>query len=175
MIVKDNIITTMHDVNGVVVEQQIADYIGIEHFAKTIENLYQGCLANYDNAEDIEEHLADYGFSIQSLACDFALKANKDMKSYLHMKDHAISGNFADIKYDYPAHITGTRWSTEYDGNDYFDLFPQMVARLDAAEDSKQASEDREYLECWFFSAFGTFGIEYNFNCELSEISDMVE
>lgn len=93
------------------------------------------------------------------------------MKSYLHMKEHTISGNFANIERDYPAHITGTRWSTEYDGDDYFDLFPQMVARLDAAEDSKQASEDRAYLEEWFFSAFGTFGIEYNFNDELGEIS----
>lgn len=165
-----NIVEYIMGNKGEIVEK-VADYIGIKHFAKTIENLYRGCLANYYNAEDIEEYIADCGCNIQSLAWGFAKKINRDMKSYLHMKEHTISGNFANIERDYPAHITGTRWSTEYGGDDYFDLFPQMVARLDAAEDSKQAFEDRAYLEEWFFSAFGTFGIEYNFNDELGEIS----
>lgn len=84
-------------------------------------------------------------------------------------------GNFANIEEDYPAHITGTYWSSEYDGDDYFRLFPQMVARLDAAEDSEQANEDREYLEEWYFYAFGTFGIKYNFSNDLNEIAYMLE
>lgn len=66
------------------------------------------------------------------------------------MNNHSMPGNFADIEDDYPAHITGTRWSSEYAGDDYFRLFPQMVARLDSAEDSERAKEDRAYLEDWF-------------------------
>jgi hypothetical protein len=50
-----------------------------------------------------------------------------------------------------------------------------MVARLDAAEDSKQADEDRAYLMDWYFKAFGTFGIKYNFQDTLSEIVYMRE
>ena len=86
-----------------------------------------------------------------------------------------MPGNFADIEDDYPAHITGTRWPSEYAGDDYFRLFPQMVARLDSAEDSEQADEDREYLAEWFFDAFGTFGIKYNFSNYLDEIAYMLE
>lgn len=156
--------------------EKVADYIGVESFAKTIENLYRECLENFDNAEEMEEYIADlYGKNIQSLAWDFTLETNRDMKKYLHMDNHNMDGNFADIENDYPAHITGTYWSSEYAGNDYFRLFPQMVARLDAAEDSEQANEDRAYLEEWYFKAFGTYNIKYNFSNDLEEIHSMME
>lgn len=156
--------------------EKVADYIGVESFAKTIENLYRECLENFDNAEEMEEYIADlYGNNIQSLAWDFTLETNRDMKKYLHMDNHNMDGNFADIENDYPAHITGTYWSSEYAGNDYFRLFPQMVARLDAAEDSEQANEDRAYLEEWYFKAFGTYNIKYNFSNDLEEIHSMME
>ena len=160
---------------GEVVEK-VADYIGVFSFAKTIEALYRECLEDCDNPEDIEEYIADlYGKNIQSLARDFALESNRDMKKYLHMQNHRMDGNFANIEEDYPAHITGTYWSSEYAGDDYFRLFPKMVARLDAAEDSKQADEDRAYLMDWYFEAFGTFGIKYKFQDTLSEIACVLE
>lgn len=84
-------------------------------------------------------------------------------------------GNFANIEEDYPTHITGTAWCSEYDGDDYFDLFPQMVARLDSAEDSKQADEDRAYLEEWYFKAFGTYNIKYNLANIIDEIAYELE
>lgn len=170
-----NIVEVVMNNKGEVVEK-VADYIGVFSFAKTIEALYRECLEDYENSEDIEEYLADFeGFNIQSLAWDFTKKANRDMKEYLHMQNHHMVGNFADIEGDYPAHITGTRWSSEYAGDDYFRLFPQMVARLDAAEDSKQADEDRMYLMDWFFDAFGTYNIKYKFQNTLSEIACVLE
>ena len=42
-------------------------------------------------------------------------------------------------------------------------------------EDSKQADEDRMYLMDWFFDAFGTFGIKYNFQGFLSDIAYRLE
>lgn len=136
------------------ITEKVADYISVNNFAKAIEALYRECLEDYENSEDIEEYLADFeGFNIQSLAWDFTMKANREMKEYLHMQNHRMDGNFANIEEDYPAHITGTYWSSEYAGDDYFRLFPQMVARLDAAEDSKQADEDdydwEEVDSCW--------------------------
>lgn len=148
-----NIVEVVMNNKGEVVEK-VADYIGVFSFAKTIEALYRECLEDCDNPEDIEEYIADlYGKNIQSLARDFALESNRDMKKYLHMNNHSMPGNFADIEDDYPAHITGTRWSSEYAGDDYFRLFPQMVARLDSAEDSERAKEDdydwEEVDSCW--------------------------
>lgn len=172
-----NIVEVVMNNKGEVVEK-VADYIGVESFAKTIENLYRECLNNYDNAEDMEEYIADvFGKNIQSMAWDFTIEANREMKKYLHLPDQHMDGNFADLSMDYPKHITGTFWVSEYDGTvaEYFSLYPDMVARLDSAEDSEQANKDREYLEEWYFYAFGTFGIKYNFSNDLDEIAYMIE
>ena len=162
---------------GEVIEK-IADYIGVESFAKVIENLYRECLEKFDDAEDLEEYIADvFEKNIQSMAWDFTLEANREMKKYIHLPDQHMDGNFADLSMDYPKHRTGTFWVSEYDGPvaEYFNLYPQMVARLDAAEDSEQADKDREYLEEWYFKAFGTYNIQYNFSNELEEIRSMME
>ena len=159
---------------GEVVEK-VADYIGVESFAKVIENLYNECLENFDDADDLREYISDlYGKNIQSMAWEFTLEVNKEMKKYLHKDSQHMDGNFANLYEDYPKHITGVWWASDYDGDDYYDLYPQMVARLDTAEDSEQANEDRAYLEDWYFEAFGTYNIQYNFSNELEEIHSMM-
>ena len=170
-----NIVEVVMNNNGEVVEK-VADYIGVESFAKVIDNLYRECLENFDDAENLEEYIADvFEKNIQSMAWDFTLEANREMKKYLHLPDQRMDGNFANLYNDYPRHVTGTFWATEYDGDDYYDLYPQMVARLDAAEDSEQADKDREYLEEWYFKAFGTYNIQYNFSNGLEEMHSMME
>lgn len=170
-----NIVEVVMNNKGEVVEK-VADYIGVASFAKTIENLYRECLEKFDDAEDLEEYIADiFEKNIQSLAWEFTLKVNREMKKYLHLNDQRMNGNFADLSMDYPKHRTGVWWATDYDGDDYYDLYPAMVARLDAAEDSEQADKDREYLEEWYFEAFGTYNIKYNFSNELEEIHSTME
>lgn len=170
-----NIVEVVMNNKGEAIEK-VADYIGCESFAKVIENLYRECLEEFDDAEDLEEYLADiFEKNIQSLAWEFTLKVNREMKKYLHLNDQHMNGNFANLYIDYPRHVTGKFWATDYDGDDYYDLYPQMVARLDAAEDSEQADKDREYLEEWYFEAFGTYNIKYNFSNELEEIHSMME
>lgn len=170
-----NIVEVVMNNKGEVVEK-VADYIGVESFAKTIEELYRECLENFDDAEDLEEYIADmFEKNIQSLAWEFTHKVNREMKKYLHLDDQRMDGNFANLYNDYPRYVTGTFWATDYDGDDYYDLYPAMVAGLDAAEDSEQANKDRAYLEEWYFKAFGTYNIEYNFSNELEEIHSMME
>lgn len=138
-----NIVEVVMNNKGEVVEK-VADYIGVESFAKTIEELYRECLENFDDAEDLEEYIADmFEKNIQSLAWEFTHKVNREMKKYLHLDDQRMDGNFANLYEDYPKHRTGVWWASDYDGDDYYDLYPQMVARLDSAEDSEQANEDR--------------------------------
>lgn len=170
-----NIVEVVTNNKGEVIEK-VADCIGVASFAKVIENLYRECLENFDDAEDLEEYIADiFEKNIQSLAWEFTLKVNREMKKYLHLNDQRMNGNFADLSMDYPKHRTGVWWATDYDGDDYYDLYPAMVARLDAAEDSEQADKDREYLEEWYFEAFGTYNIKYNFSNELEEIHSTME
>lgn len=172
-----NIVEVVMNNKGEVIEK-VADYIGVKSFAAVIESLYRECLENFDDAEDMEEYISDvFGKDIQSMAWDFTLEANREMKKYLHLPDQHMDGNFANLYEDYPKHRTGTFWVSEYDGPvaEYFNLYPQMVARLDSAEDSEQADKDREYLEEWYFKAFGTYNIQYNFSNELEEIHSMME
>lgn len=170
-----NIVEVVMGNKGEVVEK-VADYIGVESFAKVIESLYNECLENFDDADDLREYIADVcEKNIQSMAREFTLEANREMKKYLHLNDQRMDGNFANLYEDYPKHITGVWWASDYDGDDYYDLYPQMVARLDAAEDSEQANEDRAYLEEWYFKAFGTYNIQYNFGNYLEEVHSMME
>ena len=63
-----NIVEVVMNNKGEVIEK-VADYIGFVSFANTIENLYRECLDNYDNAEDIEEYIADiFGKNIKGIA-----------------------------------------------------------------------------------------------------------
>ncbi|MBD5381910.1 hypothetical protein [Clavibacter sp.] len=88
----------------------------------------------------VEEH-------IEWLANDL----NKSMKKYLHMSDTHIAGNFKNIRYDYKGD------------------FADMVKRLDEGAQDEQTNADRDFLLSWFWDAFGTFGISYNFATELDE------
>lgn len=172
-----NIVEVVSNNKGEVTEK-VADYIGVETFAKEIESLYRECLDEFDNKEEFEQYIDDlYGRNgmVHRFAVEFSYEANKDMKKYLHMDSHRMDGNFANIEDDYPKYRTGTCWPSEYDGDDYYDLFPEMVKRLDAAEDSERANDDREYLSSWFFSAFGTYNIKYNFSSDLDELYDEFE
>lgn len=61
------------------ITERVADYIGVKSFAKTIEKLYRECLDNFDDADDLEEYIADMlGENMQSLAWQFTFKANRD-------------------------------------------------------------------------------------------------
>lgn len=179
MKLRKNIVSVTSDKNGKVIEE-IADYIGVEAFAKEIYNLYRECLDNYDDKEEFEQYINDLYDDqehFKHLAEDFAYEANKDMKRYLHMDNHRTDGNFANIKDDYPYYRTGTFYAFESNiGSDEYNLlFPRMVERLDAAEDSERANDDRKYLSSWFFFAFGTFGIKYNFSNDLAELHYAME
>lgn len=163
-----NIVEVVMNNKGEVVEK-VADYIGVESFAKVIESLYNECLENFDDADELREYFSDlYGKNIQSMAWEFTLEVNKEMKKYLHKDSQHMDGNFANLYEDYPKHITGVWW------HQTTMVTITMVARLDAAEDSEQANKDRAYLEEWYFKAFGTYNIQYNFSNELEEFHSMM-
>ena len=180
MELRKNIVSVTTDRDGNVTSET-ADYIGVEAFAKEIYNLYKECLDNYEDKEEFEQYINDlYGSEdyLNEQAYELAIKANEEMKEYLHQKSHRIYSCFSNIDYDYPRYRTGTRWVSEYDGDmkEFFDLVPDMIKRLDAAEDSERANDDREFLSSWYFETNGTFGIEYNFSNDLAELHyDMEE
>lgn len=140
------------------------DYINVEKMFDTIVDIYRECRDGFITDENRDCLLCEVsdGF-IEETAMEKAIEFNSDMGEYLNMKDHKIYGNFNNIDYDYPHHITG---EFEYDSQ----LVDAMIERLNSGEKSEQADADRDWLVEWFFETFGTFGISYNFSEFVSEI-----
>lgn len=91
-----NIVEVVMNNKGEAIEK-VADYIGVESFAKVIEGHYRECLEEFDDAEDLEEYIADMlRENIQSLAWEFTHKVNREMNKYLHLNDQRMDGNFAN-------------------------------------------------------------------------------
>lgn len=171
---RKNIVEEIYD-NKHNLVAEVADYIGVEAFAKEIAGTYQVALNWYlEEGGDIEYYFTQYVkeiIDIEERAYEYALQVNREMKKYLHMKNHRIDGNFANIEQDYPYYKTGEWYAHLTDNPEQYDKWlPQMIERLDNAEDSPIADDDREYLMEWFFETFGTYNIKYKFEEELNEL-----
>lgn len=103
--------------------------------------------------EDLEEK-AEY----------MANEYNDDMEKFIKSKDYNIPGNFKVINHNYTMYKKGY---------DEFKVLPEedtwygLVDRLEKNDQSEKTKADRKWLVDWFFEAFGTFGICYNFSNEV--------
>ena len=139
------------------------EYINVDKMADCIYKILKNArneMIDEKNKEFIFKEYSDE--RLYRLAQEMTYQFNSDMNKYLHMKDHKICGNFNNIDYDYPLYITG---EVKYD----HEMVNAMIKRLDDEEDSQRANDDRDFLVDWFFETFGTFGISYNFQSDMSE------
>lgn len=139
------------------------EYIDIDDMTETILNIYKD--ARNDFKDGVVDHILDMEYNddyLLELAEFKAMSLNEDMNTYLHMKNHHMNGNFCNLELDYPKHRTG-----EYGYND--EMFNDLVKRLDNECQDEQTCEDRKWLGDWIFEAFGTFGLKYNFQSEMSD------
>lgn len=145
------------------------EYINAKRLAKELLEIYTEVRDQYKDddvwpmieGEYSDDYLEEYAWSQVNVI-------NSDMRTYLNMKDHHIAGNFNNIEYDYPKHITG---DYHYDS----ELVGAMIARLNANEQSEQADSDRDFLTDWFWDTFGSFGIRYNFSAVIDETAAIYE
>lgn len=96
----------------------------------------------YEDRDEASEYMEEY----VGLLTD---EINDDMKHYLHLNDTSMIGNFADIRYDFEDYKVCS--------------LEECVKLLDAGDTSDMANKCRECLTSWFFQAFGTKAIMYNF------------
>lgn len=144
-------------------------YLNVNRLQGELLTLYKEVLDKYltdDNRDFLMSELSDE--YLEDMAYDKAYEINRDMGIYLNGKDHKIFGNINNVDYDYPAHING---KVEYNAS----LVNAMIARLNSGEESEQADADRNWLVDWFWSTFGTFGIQYNFGEYVGALLDEFE
>lgn len=139
------------------------EYINI---ASTEIELIKALTAARENYRDDENNeIIDYYYnndSIEEYAHAYAESINREMERYLHEKSQRIPGNISNVVYDYCNERTGVYG---YD----FNIFNDMVKRLDDGMNDKQTKKDRDFLTNWYFSAFGTYWIKYNFQEMIGE------
>lgn len=140
------------------------NFLNFDRLFNELVELYKGVRDEFMNDSN-SDYLLDMVSDdfIEETAMEKAIEFNRDMGKYLNMKDHKIGGNFNNIDYDYPHHITG---EFGYDSQ----LVDAMIARLNSGEKSEQADADRDWLVDWFWETFGTFGLTYNFSEYISEL-----
>lgn len=134
--------------------KETKEYMNVSALADELFKLFQSEREDERKAVPEEGDALDHEVSddfLREYAMEMAIGFDSDMNKYLHMKDTRIQGNFNNIRWDYPRENEG-------------ETFEEMVARLDANEQSERATKDRDYLNAWFWETFGTFGLAYNFN-----------
>lgn len=133
---------------------------------------------NYDNVYEtflnlFKNVIKDYGLDYGSFESDteeyaecVARGALKSMKKYVHMRDTRMNGNFCNIREDWESNINFVMSEVKPWG-----IFDDVVKSID---DETISDEDLKKFQTWaldwFFTAFGTFGLKYNFGNFISEI-----
>lgn len=127
------------------------EFINYNDIYKKLNALFVDALHDTDRSI-YEDFLDDY---TEVVANDII----RDMKKYVHSNDTNITGCFADIKIDYER-------ETKKD-------FNSMVKNVDEGKlTDKDLLEIQSFCLCWFFNAFGTYNIVYNFVSFINELED---
>ncbi len=107
----------------------------------------------------------DYDWFAEEYAEQLTEKDIEDMNKYVHKSDTKIWGNFCDIRYDwnYPGfvHSEVEPWGD----------FDEVVKSIDNKTISEEdLSKFQQWCEDWFYTAFGTYNLKYNFGTDLGEV-----
>ena len=134
----------------------VKEYMNVAELRNDIKELFEEVISSYEDDkyfvftswanEDFVEEMIDFHTN----------QINSDMCNYMHRDDTRIDGNFNNIRRDY---------EREHEGCYYSDL----VRRLDEGLQDEQTNEDRDWVNGWFWSTYGTFGIKYNLETEICE------
>lgn len=136
------------------------DFLNYDNVYETFLNLFKDVIKDYE---------LDYGSfecATEAYAENTADKTLESMKKYVHMKDTRMNGNFCNIREDWESNINFVVSEVKPWGN-----FDDVVKSID---DETISDEDLKKFQTWaldwFFTAFGTFGLKYNFGNFISEI-----
>ena len=135
------------------------EVIDIEKMAKEICEIYQKAVNEFYTYNDAEKSVLEC-IDVDEESYYRAKIINNEFYEYLYGKDGCVNswhieGNFCNIRYDYETD----------NGKDFYDI----LRILKDAPGSEEAKEFRRYAVKWYFRAFGTFGLSYNFSNYLAE------
>lgn len=135
------------------------DFLNFDDVYDSILNIYKGVIEDFGY-----EHREDFYDLAEERATFSAIETLDSMRRYVHKKNTHMDGNFCDIRDDWnhPGFV-------ESEVKPWGD-FDAVIASID---DETISDKDLEKFQAWaldwFFTAFGTYGLSYNFGEVLSE------
>lgn len=125
---------------------------------QTLLDLYKNCLDD-ENAQKYESTIEEYANINAQTIVD-------DMNRYVHQKDTKIIGNFCNIREDWEV-------TPDFIGSDVkpWGKFSDVVKSIDNGTISEEdLKKFQQWAKDWYFRAFGTWGLCYNFQTLISEM-----
>ena len=102
-----------------------------------------------------EEYLEQY---VEGIVDD----AIESFNELVHRDDTSMSGNFADIRYD---------WEGFHNELPHGCTLKEVVEMIDAGEENEVTQEFKDWAVDWYFRAFGTYNLKYNWTDFISELA----
>ena len=127
---------------------------------ETLLSIFMGVLKNSDDPTEYEWFAEQES---ESLAASHV----KDMAKYVHQSDTKIWGNFANIREDWD-YIPDFVLSEVKPWGRFDDVVKSIDDKTISEED---LAKFQQWCEDWFFTAFGTYNLEYNFGTDLGELA----
>lgn len=136
------------------------EFLNIENVYETFLNLFKDTVENfgYDYGA-YESETEEYAWCMAEITVD-------DMRKYVHRKNTRMDGNFCNIREDWEI-------TPDFIGSEVkpWGKFDDVVKSID---DGTISDDDLEKFQTWafdwFFRAFGTYGLTYNFGEFISVI-----
>lgn len=127
---------------------------------ETLLSIFMDVVKNYDDPTEYEWYAED---EAERLASSHV----KDMEEYVHMSDTKLYGNFANIREDWDYIPDFVKSEVKPWGR-----FDDVVKSIDDKTISEEdLAKFQQWCEDWFFTAFGTYNLEYNFATDLGELA----
>lgn len=127
---------------------------------ETLLSIFMDVLKNSDDP-------TEYEWFAEQEAESLAASHVKDMAEYVHMSDTKILGNFANIREDWDYIPDFVKSEVKPWGR-----FDDVVKSIDDKTISEEdLAKFQEWCQDWFFTAFGTRNLEYNFATDLGELA----
>ena len=134
------------------------DFINYDDMYECIKNIYIDAL-NEDEASKYENEIECYA----EIAAQDAVES---MRKYVHLKNTRMEGNLCNIREDW-------EYTPEFIGSEVqtWGKFDDMVKSMDDETISVDVCmKVQTWCMDWYFRAFGTFGLKYNFQSYISEL-----
>lgn len=135
-------------------------FINTDAFFEEVKDIYNAELRECGyNPQEHEDFVEEYAWNMVQNTSD-------NMTKYVHMSDTHMIGNFCDIRQDWddcPEFINSEvkPWGD----------FDEVVKSVDEGTiDEKRFAQLQTWILDWFFKAFGTYDMRYNFISDFNEM-----